>query len=208
MEALLPFFPLNLVAFPNEALNLHVFEPRYKQLINDSLLTKSTFGIPSYIFNKIEYGTEVDILKVDKEYEDGRMDIMTIGRRVFKVVEFKNPMPDKLYSGGNVIFLPNNVESDFKTTEELKHWLQQLYVILNIPDIQIPNQISSFDIAHKVGLSIEGEYELMKISDETDRQNFIINHLKSTVPVLENIEKTKAKIKLNGHFNYFDPLNF
>ena len=58
----LPLFPLNLIVFPHEDLNLHIFEPRYRQLINECLDEKKTFGIPAFVNNKLlGYGTEVEV---------------------------------------------------------------------------------------------------------------------------------------------------
>ena len=112
MEKMLPLFPLNLVVFPNEELNLHIFEPRYKQLINDCLREKTTFGIPSHVVNKIEFGTEVEITEVAKTYEDGRMDIKTKGLRTFKVINFQNPWQNKDYAGGTVELLETVKDED------------------------------------------------------------------------------------------------
>src|SRR5690606_37970950 len=112
MSIFLPLFPLNLVAYPGESLNLHIFEPRYKQLIGDCLQSQANFGIPSFVHNKIEFGTEVLIDKVVKEYEDGRMDIKTIGTAIFKVENFINPLEGKLYAGGEVTRLTNSEETD------------------------------------------------------------------------------------------------
>ncbi|MDQ3395443.1 MAG: LON peptidase substrate-binding domain-containing protein [Bacteroidota bacterium] len=208
MEKFLPLFPLNLVAFPNEALNLHIFEPRYKQLIKDVIATSQPFGVPSYVHKKIEYGTEMEVIKIDKEYEDGRLDIMTLGRRVFKVEEYINPLPEKQYAGGKVLFLEQDEITDYRVQTEMLHWVKKLYEALKLADIQVPEELSSFEIAHKIGLSQEDEYELLQINNELDRQHFIINHLKKAVPMIQNIEKTKYRIQMNGHFKSLDPLNF
>lgn len=208
METFLPLFPLNLVAFPNESLNLHIFEPRYKQLVRDAIDNKSNFGIPSFVHKKIEYGTEVEIIKVEKEYEDGRLDIITKGKRVFRVLKFINPLPDKLYAGGNIIYLKNKGVEDFKTKLLMAKWVKELYSSLKLSENIIPETINSFDIGHKIGLSIEEEYQLIKIDNEYERQRFIINHLKKAVPIVKEIERTKSRIQMNGHFKHLDPLNY
>ncbi len=99
MSVELPIFPLNIVAFPGEHVNLHIFEPRYKDLVNDCLEEGLTFGIASHVLNKIELGTEVKITEVTKKYPDGRMDIKTLGLRAFSVLDFHNPWKEKLYAG-------------------------------------------------------------------------------------------------------------
>lgn len=67
MQKFIPIFPLNLVAYPGEKLNLHIFEPRYIQLINECNTEGKTFGIP-VVNNKelLEYGTEMKLEKVQK----------------------------------------------------------------------------------------------------------------------------------------------
>lgn len=209
MSIFLPLFPLNLVAYPGESLNLHIFEPRYKQLIGDCLQSRSNFGIPSFVHNKIEFGTEVLIDKVVKEYEDGRMDIKTIGTAIFKVENFINPLEGKLYAGGEVTRLTSSEETDQTVWEEMIFLIKELYSSLQVvEDVKVENDTRAWDVAHHIGLSMEQEYELMQIASEIDRQRFIIEHLKKAIPVVRNMEKTKERIKLNGHFKHFDPLNF
>ena len=64
MSSILPLFPLNLVVFPEEELNLHIFEPRYKELVNDCMSKEVNFGIPSYVNKKLELVTEMEIKSV------------------------------------------------------------------------------------------------------------------------------------------------
>jgi uncharacterized protein len=98
-----PMFPLNLVVFPGEKLNLHIFEQRYRQLIEDLRpATEPLFGIPVYTDHLMEYGTMVRLEKVVRKYEDGRYDISTSGQKVFKLLDFKNPAKNKLYAAGLV----------------------------------------------------------------------------------------------------------
>ena len=103
MEKTLSLFPLNLIVYPGEDLNLHIFEQRYRQLINECLEDERTFGIPTFINNKLPgYGTEMHVTTLHKRYPDGRMDIKSKGLAVFRLVNFENPLPGKLYAGGEV----------------------------------------------------------------------------------------------------------
>ena len=78
MTNFIPLFPLNIVVYPGEHLNLHIFEPRYKQLIMECHVAKKQFGIPAVIENKMqEYGSVVEIIEVSKIYDNGEMDIKT-----------------------------------------------------------------------------------------------------------------------------------
>ena len=69
MTNFIPIFPLDIVVYPGEDLNLHIFEPRYRQLIADSLENKKPFGIPVVINNEVkEYGTLVQLTEIVKTY--------------------------------------------------------------------------------------------------------------------------------------------
>lgn len=209
MDALMPLFPLNLIAFPGEDLNLHIFEPRYKQLIKDCLDQHMNFAIPSFVNKRIEYGTEMKIINVKKVYDDGRLDITAKGIKIIKVTRLINPIPEKLYAGGEIEKIKNNNDIKEEIKLEMIDLLKELYQSLNIvEDVQVSMDIHSYDIAHKVGFSVEQEYELLKIARENERQVFIIEHLKKAIPILRNVENIKEKIKMNGHFKHYDPLDF
>ncbi len=212
MENYLPLFPLSLVAFPGEQINLHIFEDRYKQLIKESLESESGFGIPCYEKGRIEaleYGTEVEIEDLVKTYDSGEIDISTRATRVFRVVTFENPAIGKLYAGGEVSFLDNIYDDDSSSRAEMIALIKELYQTINlVKSVEIAPDITSFDIGHKVGLSVEDEYALIQIIKESERQAFIIRHLKKTIPILKEVERTKERIRMNGHFRHFDPLDF
>ncbi|HYG37069.1 MAG TPA: LON peptidase substrate-binding domain-containing protein [Cytophagales bacterium] len=210
MVKFLPLFPLNLVAFPGEKLNLHIFEPRYKELVNECLEDNCNFGIPAYIFNKLEgFGTEMKIIKVAKKYEDGRLDIMTEGINVFELVDYENPLKDKLYAAGNVRILDNILDETLDSKSVLIKNIQRLYDLLGIKTATIySTKYLSFEVGHKVGLSIYEEYELLQITKESERQDFITKHLEKSIPLIMNMEKTKQRIQMNGHFKHMNPLNY
>ncbi len=207
---ILPLFPLNLVAYPHEDVNLHIFEPRYRQLINECLEEGKTFGIPPFINKRLMgYGTEIQVLSLSKRYDDGRMDVKTRAIRVFRITDFQNPLKGKLFSGGEVIFIDNE-----ELSEEINTYLlslvERIYGILKVKvDYNKPDyQPFSYRIAHKIGLSIKEEYELLTIGSESSRQILLIEHLERIIPVVEEVERTKQRIALNGHFKNLDQINF
>lgn len=206
----LPLFPLNIVAFPGEDLNLHIFEPRYKQLVNDCLERETSFGIPSYVNNKIELGTEVEIVEVAKHYSDGRMDIKTKATEVFTVNEYWNPWGEKLYAGGEISYVEKQtITTDLTMLIKLKELANQLFAWLqevNAPDVTKVKSV--FDLGHKIGLKLEEEYELLGMPNENQRLEFTINHLEKLLPALERAQFAQERIKQNGHFKHLDPLKF
>jgi uncharacterized protein len=103
MTNFIPIFPLSIVVFPGEDLNLHIFEPKYKQMIYECHTQQKLFGIPAVIENKMQdYGTLMRIAEVTKMYDNGEMDIKTIGDKVFRILEVIDDIPEKLYSGAIV----------------------------------------------------------------------------------------------------------
>jgi uncharacterized protein len=209
MTKFLPLFPLNIVPFPGEKINLHIFEERYKQLINDVVEGEGHFGIPSYVESVLEYGTEVILNKVVKRYEDGRMDISVIGQKVFKVVTLENPTEGKLYAGGEIEYLPDVNDETYRGKKELVELLDELFSVIKLKEhVKINNSVTSYEFAHRIGLSLKQEYELLKMKSERERQQFLIEHLHKAIPMAREIERAKEIIKMNGHFRKFNPLKF
>ena len=209
MEKTLPLFPLNLIVYPGEDLNLHIFEPRYRQLISECIEEERTFGIPAFINNKLPgYGTEMHVTTLHKRYDDGRMDIKSKGLSVFRLVNFENPVPGKLYAGGDVELVEPG-DSFSAHAPALTERLEQLYDLLQIEtDYDPVSENFSYKVAHKVGMSVDQEYDLLTLETEAERQLFLIQHLNNVLPVVADMERTKQRIRMNGHFKNLDPLNF
>ncbi|WP_396638450.1 LON peptidase substrate-binding domain-containing protein [Maribacter sp. R77961] len=205
----IPLFPLQSIFFPGETVPLHIFEPRYKQLIQDCRDEAMTFGIPVYIDGKMEYGTEVQLVEVVTTYDSGEMDVVGVARQVFKVLTFDNQMDDKLYAGGLVKFYEYDYEAEADEKLKIIQKIQELYGIMDVPFSQINvAAFNSFTLAHKIGLSFEQEYQLLQMPKEKDRLSFLNAHLMATITVLTEVERTRKTIELNGHFKNFDPLDF
>ncbi|MHC2991081.1 peptidase [Pontibacter sp. HJ8] len=211
MQKYLPLFPLNIVVFPGEKLNLHIFEQRYKQLVRDCVEEKRTFGIPPYIDEHIStLGTELRILQVEKKYASGEMDIRTEGLKVFEIIQFNKQAPGKLYAGGQVNELDNLEDEDIVVKMSIEEKMKQLFEMLGIGDflLDLPENYTSFDIAHHLGLNTEQEYTLLQIRSEAARQEIILQHLEQVLPIVAETEKLKERVKQNGHFKNLTPPNF
>lgn len=211
MSVYLPLFPLNIVVYPGEKLNLHIFEPRYKQLVLDCIVNEKTFGIPTYIRKGVgQYGTEVEILSIDKKYDNGEMDIRSRGIRTFKILKFDKNAPDRLYAGGDVEPVTYQQDEDIVTKTKIKELLQQLYEALGLKALatSLNDSFSSFTIAHQLGLNLEQEYALLQIERESDRQELIRQHLENILPIVLETERLKERVKLNGHFKSLLPPEF
>jgi len=211
MTNFIPIFPLGLVVYPGENLNLHIFEPRYKQLINECFADSKPFGIPSVINKKVkEMGTLVRVTEISKVHDNGEMDIKTKGERVFRVLEVINEVPDKLYSGAIVNYPEDPDELGHRELmQKVVNGIRELHKLLKVSkDFKKPDaDLISYDVAHHAGLSLEEEYELLNLPMEIQRQEYLKRHLSRVLPVIAEMEALKEKIKLNGHFKNLGALD-
>lgn len=211
MTNFIPVFPLELVVYPGEDLNLHIFEPRYRQLIQECWAEGKPFGIPAVVNNRLqELGTLVTITDLRKVYDDGRMDISTRGLRVFRMLELVKQVPDKLYSGAIVTYPDDVKDGNPEQMQQVLQGMRRLHRYLQV-EKQFRKEdaaLRAFDIAHHVGLSLEEEYELLGLFREAQRQEYLKRHLNKALPLLAQMEALKEKVRLNGHFRNLEPFNF
>ena len=206
---ILPMFPLQSIFFPGETVPLHVFEDRYKELINDCRNEAITFGIPVFFDGQINYGIEAQLVEVVTSYEGGEMDVVCIARQVFVVEDFNRKANGKLYPSGKVTFLELDYVADEKLKKDVLKGIEELYSLMGTAFTPIAiSKFNSYMLAHKIGLSFKQEYKLLQITKEQDRFIFLKKHLLQTITVLEEVNRTKKTIELNGHFRNFDPLDF
>ena len=205
-----PIFPLGIVVYPGEALNLHIFEPRYKQLINECFAQKKPFGIPVVLDKQMqEYGTLVEIESIAKQYEGGEMDIHTRGIRVFRLLELVREIPDKLFSGAIVTYPENDTTGDRTFMKRLMGKVHELHRLLQVDkNFGKPDEdLDSYAIAHHIGLTLEQEFDLLTLFSEKQRKEFIKRHLHKAIPLLSGVEQLKQRIQLNGHFKNLSGFN-
>jgi Lon protease-like protein len=210
MTNFIPIFPLGIVVYPGEDLNLHIFEPRYKQLINDCTQKKKPFGIPSVLSNTIkDMGTLVEIIEITETYDNGAMDIKTSGIEVFRMLEIVKTLPDKLYSGAIVAYPENEIAGNRTLMNKLLVALRQLHTLIKVEkSFKKPDEaLLSYDIAHHAGLSLEGEYEVLELMNELQRQKYLTEHISKILPLLSEVESLKDRIQLNGHFKNLSGFN-
>jgi uncharacterized protein len=212
MTNFIPIFPLSIVVYPGESLNLHIFEPRYKQLIKECHTEQKGFGIPAVINNKLnEMGTLVKITEIVQVSENGEMDIRALGLTVFRILEVIKSVPEKLYSGA-IVNYPDNLEDKGKRELMAKvvNAIRELHRLLHISkDFTKPDaELSAYDIAHHAGLSLQEEYEMLGLLREEQRQEYLKRHLSKVIPVIAEMETLKERVKLNGHFKNLSSFEF
>lgn len=198
----LPFFPLELVVFEGEKVRLHIFEPRYKQLIGEAIREGGSFGMPIVHQGKLE-GTGMELVEVQliQTWPDGEMDIECYAGRRFEVLDFQQTAPGKLYSAGFVRFIPFVDNEDKELKLRIADLLKELYSLTNSQGEKTPDPMADFSVwVHKCGLTTGQEIELVTLKSASERQLYIINHLKNTLAALAGLQQMKERIRLNGHF--------
>ena len=211
MEQQLALFPLQLVVFPGESLNLHIFEPRYRQLIEDAEQQGITFGVPTVIKGALQpIATEVSLEGVPRRYPSGESDVRTRGRRVFHLDDFDRQAPGKLYPGGQVRFLPVEEEEDPAINEKIVNLTRAIYRQLKIErEVKsVGEGFTTYGIGHYVGFTLEQEYEFLTLRAADERQLYLLRHLQQVRPQSGDPLGIRERAQLNGHFKELTPPDF
>lgn len=197
----IPLFPLNVVLFPGEQLPLHIFEPRYRRMVRECLDSKSLFGmllaLPDGI---VRVGCTAEILEVIKRYQDGRMDIITVGRDPFRVVEVFSGDP---LLEGHIDYLE---DTDSAAAPQSIKQLVELYetchtlLFSGIPkdfDSVPPDQLS-YTIAAALPLDHLWKQQLLELRTESERQHRLSTYLRDWAPHLQKVETLRHRAGGNG----------
>lgn len=193
----LALFPLQLVLFPGEELPLHIFEPRYKQLIAECRDEGITFGIPALdAGNLSRIGTEVELVRVLETYDTGEMDIVVRGIRVFRIDNLQPEVPEKLYSGAEVTIIDDDARTDPDTRQELLERYAEFMRLLR-RDASLPNDLqdnASFLLASQVGMSLNQRLSMLRMPKEADRQKFLLHYLERAVQAIRQRRSTGTRV--------------
>ncbi len=198
----IPLFPLEVVLFPAASLPLHIFEPRYKLMIERCLAHQLEFGVvlarPQGI---VRVGCTAAILEVVKKYEDGQMDILTLGRNPFRV---KDVMEDQAYLEGAVEYLEDaQSPSSREIEEQLLGLYQQCHKLLfhRDPETRDTRQATSlaYQIAGELPLDLGFKQELLELRAEAERQTHLLERLNQWLPHLNYLDRMRGKAGGNGH---------
>ncbi|MEO7962196.1 MAG: peptidase S16, partial [Ginsengibacter sp.] len=128
---------------------------------------------------------------------------------IIRVLEVIKDVPGKLYNGAIVSYLENNEVGKKVLMEKVVAAVNELHRLLKVSKIfgKEDAELCTYDVAHHAGLTLEGEYELLSIMNELQRQEYLKRHLTKVLPVVAEMESLKEKIKLNGHFKNLSSFN-
>lgn len=199
---LTPFFPLGLVCFPGERLNLHIFEPRYRQLIAECEETGMSFVIPPYESGGIHaYGTEVRLVEVFRRYPDGESDIAVLGIAPVRVASYVRTAPGKLYPGGETTRLDGVSDGDERSAEALREAYEAFCIAVGRERVCVPAPGAelSFALGHEVGLELSQKSALLAIVSEMERRAYLLDHLVRVTAFVEDVKKRPPRRNGNGY---------
>jgi len=190
----IPLFPLNIVALPKEKIPLHIFEPRYKRMIKNSINSGEPFGIVHQDQDGFKsIGCSVKIVNVIKEYSSGEFDIIVEGQQCFQI-ETKVQEDDSLWIG-TVSFLKDQHQINVDLLDEIRD--QYLHIILKLginEDMERHiNKKNSFDFIEFVNLPNKIKLELLEEDDENKRLK-IINRIFTAVMSISNFGSNGQQI--------------
>jgi Lon protease-like protein len=199
--SLLPLFPLDLVLFPGTALPLHIFEPRYKEMISECLDRKKSFGIVRAKEEGVaEIGCTAEIITVAKKYPDGRMDIVTEGRERFEVMQVSQERP---FLQAEVLYLRD--EASQASSEEIAQALELQSEIIQLAGSAPPrgpgsdNSRLSFDLVGPLPLDLDFKETLLAMKSEAERMQGVISYFGAILPNLRRTARVRQKAGGNGH---------
>jgi Lon protease-like protein len=197
--SLLPAFPLNIVVLPGEEFYLHIFEPRYKQLIKDMEENNTEFVIPfSEGENTADVGVVVKLKTIFSVYPSGEMDIAVEGTGLFELHTMLDPFPEKPYPGASVGLL-NIGSPSADDLLKLRPLLLEYLQLKKGEPVKLSSErpFNSFDAAVLLNLPTEKKLLLISLSSEHLRNLWLINEIK----VLMQSRKMEIQLQENYYLN-------
>jgi Lon protease-like protein len=203
-ETWLPLFPLNVVLFPRSALPLHIFEERYKVLINECVERGTPFGIALSRDKGIaEVGCSANVSSVTRRYDDGRMDVVVGGVKRYRLLR---------YESGRAPYLLGEVEyfddPDEDVNRELAAATVELFNALLVMAYKGNGTLTGLDrfesglsyvIAQKSGLDLPRRQVLLEIPGENGRLHMLKEYLTDLLPRLKRQGEIQRIIKNDGY---------
>ena len=198
----LALFPLNVVLFPGEPLPLHIFEPRYRHMVRECLDRKVPFGVLLALSDGVaRVGCTAEILEVTKRYEDGRMDILTVGRQRFRIVDLFTD--DPLLEGTVDYLMDDDSSPDPRRRKDLIELYEVCHTLLfsgmprNLEESQ--PELISFAISSVLPIDLLWKQQILELRSEAERQERLLGYLREWVPHLQQVETLRHRTAGDGH---------
>jgi Lon protease-like protein len=198
-----PLFPLGLVALPGELIPLHIFEQRYKTMMNECLQREREFGIVWLSDEGLrENGCACEIERVLERHDDGRMNILTRGTRPFRVLERQEHLP---YPAGTVEFLDDREEMVDETLLGAAH---EVYADLvkratdREPDTEGLAAMGAYAMAATVDFGLDAKQGLLDLRSENARLRLATRLFRAALKRLDFVDRAQARARSNGKVRF------
>jgi Lon protease-like protein len=200
LAALIPLFPLDVVLFPGTPLELHIFEPRYKEMIGECRAQNRRFGVIRAVEQVLaEVGCMAEIVTVVKEYSDGRLDLVTEGRRRFELLGV-NQERSFLQAEVQMIDDEPSVPSQEDTHRAVQLHRELLAIAGAQQDLSAATpSLLSFYLAGSLRLDLDFKQKLLSLRSEAERLSLLITYLEKLIPNLHRAARAHEKAGGNGH---------
>lgn len=198
-----PLFPLGLVAVPSESLPLHIFEDRYKRMINECLQHEREFGIVWLAEQELKsVGCACEIERLLELGQDGSMDILVRGTRVFELVEREDELP---YPAGTIVPL---ADADEESDADAARTARTLYgkLVEQATDKKLSARqlggLDAYAMAGTVELGADAKQELLELRSENARMRLLAMLFRTAIEQLELLGRAHARARSNGKVRF------
>jgi Lon protease-like protein len=203
-----PLFPLGIVALPSEIISLHIFEARYRVMIETCLAAEagsleSQFGILWLSDEELKpVGCACGVERVLERVGDGRMNILVRGRRPFRLLERQDELP---YPAGTIEFLPDVAE---RPDEQAATGARQLYrdLVQQATDRSVTEEelsdMDAYRMAATVEFGVDAKQELLELRSENARLGLLTLLLKAAIRRVELVERAQERARSNGKVRF------
>lgn len=188
-----------MVLFPGAPLPLHIFEPRYKELVNECLAQKTAFGmVRSRESALAEVGCTAVILNVSKKYDDGRLDIATEGGLRFAIRQLNQ---ERSFLQAEVAFFEDEPSQVTKSeTQTVMQLHQRLFEVLGQQvEVELRYPSLSFQLANELPVDLDFKQTILEMKSEAERIETLIEYYRATIPKVEQMLRARDKASGNGH---------
>ena len=209
----IPLFPLAIVLLPQSQVPLHIFEERYKRMVDECLENETFFGINFIEDSKLHsIGCTARVAEIVKRYPDGQLDIITEGIRRYQIVSVDNSDPNDLLYAQVKWITDRDEPMDTELAGEAITLFNELCEVayngtidsLDISEWVQDDRLPSFAIAQKSGLEADQRQALLGITSENERLSILRNFLSQLLPKVKELEKINDLIRNDGYIPHWN----
>jgi len=197
-----PLFPLSLVVLPTELVPLHIFEERYKAMIEECLEEEKEFGIVYTDDENRDVGCAVEIADILERMEDGRINIVCRGTRPFRVIDWNDEL---IYPAGQVEFLDDEAEERDKPSAEEAHELFGELVQRATDEPAADDELealSAYAMAARVDFGVEAKLGLLTLRSENARLRLLAKLLRAINKRIDVSAEIQERARMNGKVRF------